>query len=333
MKYIGIFFFNGPLAVNIFFIISGFLITTLLIEERESSGSISLKNFYARRIIRIFPAYYLLILVYFILQCFNYLELKWFTWVEILTFTKQFDKDGITETDHLWSISVEEVFYLLWPFIFIRTKKNAVTVCAILILIITTARVVQFEFPLTKLSKSIFRTGDALLFGCIIALNYESITTWVKKHKKLIWFVAPAAGAAVFIYTYLFYRLANPDSNYALMFSLERFSYGFFGDIGFITNVLVCFIIIYSINVVGLWYKFLNTGFMNHIGKLSYSIYLWQQLYIAEREYLYKIPVPIVIVLIYLTSLISYKLVEKPFLKLKKKFNQLPNSETSPINK
>ena len=67
---------DGALGVNIFFVISGFLITSLLLQEEESTQTISVKNFYLRRTLRIFPAYYTLLLFYFVLQLFGYIQLS-----------------------------------------------------------------------------------------------------------------------------------------------------------------------------------------------------------------------------------------------------------------
>ena len=125
IKYVPLWLFNGALGVNIFFIISGFLITTLLKHELEAYGKISLKAFYMRRIIRIFPAYYFLLLVYFILQYFEVVYFDSENWLSSLTYTKQFFPSGDNESAHLWSLSSEEIFYLVWPLAFIMIKKKS----------------------------------------------------------------------------------------------------------------------------------------------------------------------------------------------------------------
>ena len=72
---------DGNFGVNVFFVISGFLITTLLIAEENKTGAISLKNFYLRRIFRIFPAYYFVLLVYFILQSLSIMSFTSQSWL------------------------------------------------------------------------------------------------------------------------------------------------------------------------------------------------------------------------------------------------------------
>src|ERR1700754_2151344 len=115
---------NGPIGVNIFFVLSGFLITWILLENRKKTEELEntrgtvLKNFYIRRILRIFPIYYLVVFVLYIFSESSGTEIR-SALPYYLTYTSNFhffyiDKwDGILS--HLWSLAVEEQFYLLWP--------------------------------------------------------------------------------------------------------------------------------------------------------------------------------------------------------------------------
>src|ERR1700710_2420018 len=112
-------FFDSGFGVNIFFVISGFLITTLLIKEEIANKEISLKKFYIRRIIRIFPAYYFVVLSYFLLEfCFHLIHFSNISWLTTLTFTKYLSPDFDWLSAHFWSLSVEEHFYLIFPLCF-----------------------------------------------------------------------------------------------------------------------------------------------------------------------------------------------------------------------
>ena len=106
---------DGNFGVNVFFVISGFLITTLLTNEENKNNKISLKNFYVRRVLRIFPAYYFLLLVYFVLQLLNYIQIDPAAWLTAITYTKYFNWSLDWYTAHAWSLSIEEHFYLFWP--------------------------------------------------------------------------------------------------------------------------------------------------------------------------------------------------------------------------
>jgi peptidoglycan/LPS O-acetylase OafA/YrhL len=111
----------GWLGVDMFFVISGFLIVTLLIRERERHGSVSLRNFYARRTLRIFPIYYLLIFVvfslYFAVSLWAPEGLRYYlgAFPVLLTCTQDIIPAPLGRFSQCWSLAMEEQFYLLWP--------------------------------------------------------------------------------------------------------------------------------------------------------------------------------------------------------------------------
>ena len=109
-------FVDGSLGVRFFFVISGFLITHLLLQEQKLTQCISLKNFYIRRALRILPVYFVFLLVIFMLQTFTRWHQPANIWVGNLTFTTDFAAftdpiPGRSTTEHLWSLAVEEQFY------------------------------------------------------------------------------------------------------------------------------------------------------------------------------------------------------------------------------
>src|SRR5262249_5138063 len=106
---------NGPLGVTIFFVLSGFLITFLLVSEEIARGAISLRAFYARRALRILPVYAAYVMALVVINQTTAVDLSPCEWATTLTFTKNF-ACGQWVDGHLWSLSVEEQFYLLWPF-------------------------------------------------------------------------------------------------------------------------------------------------------------------------------------------------------------------------
>lgn len=116
--------YKGVLGVNFFFVLSGFLITYLLLEEKESTGRINIGAFYMRRILRIWPLYYFVVLVGFVVVPFVQTKLGQPTpeksnVLYYLAFLGNFDvKPTSAVLGILWSIAVEEQFYLVWPIIF-----------------------------------------------------------------------------------------------------------------------------------------------------------------------------------------------------------------------
>jgi hypothetical protein len=115
----------GNLGVRTFFVISGFLITTLLLDERAATGSISLKKFYLRRVFRIFPASYVYIAIIALLSALGVITLKHNDLLCAVTYTVNNHYERSWWVGHLWSLSVEEQFYLLWPavMVWLGTKK------------------------------------------------------------------------------------------------------------------------------------------------------------------------------------------------------------------
>src|SRR5262245_3522199 len=114
----------GHLGVSMFFAISGFLITMLLARERRHTGSISLLGFYRRRALRILPAYFCFVFGVFILTRLDVLALRGAEWTALLTYTVNYLKDPTWDIGHVWSLSVEEQFYLVWPLLLVLVPLN-----------------------------------------------------------------------------------------------------------------------------------------------------------------------------------------------------------------
>jgi peptidoglycan/LPS O-acetylase OafA/YrhL len=105
----------GDLGVRTFFVISGFLITTLLLGEYEKRGRISLVDFYIRRVYRIFPAFYVYLAVLLIIAAVGWISLPPADVAFAATYTMNFHAERTWWLGHLWSLAVEEQFYLVWP--------------------------------------------------------------------------------------------------------------------------------------------------------------------------------------------------------------------------
>lgn len=334
-KAVGWLLFNGPLGVQVFFVISGFLVTRLMIAEERRDGSTSLVNFYIRRTLRIFPAYFFLLTVYFVLQTIGYFHLSTTNWFSNLTYTKQFFQDRTVETAHLWSLSVEEMFYLVWPVLYIRFfKKLRLRYLYLLVFSFAVIRYFNFGIPATY-GNTIISTGDALLMGCIAAMNYNKISGFIKMHPKLPLLAFPFLAGSVFVLSYMFHLSGSPNLAPPVRVFTEAampFLYAFAGNVGLFTNMAIAVIIIYSINVEGFWFKVLNNKVLNYLGMLSYSIYLWQQLFVSERMHAFNLDVPGIVILILFCAHISYYIIERPFLLLKDRFKVVGFGRKVPLH-
>jgi peptidoglycan/LPS O-acetylase OafA/YrhL len=260
-------YFIGPLGVDIFFVISGFLITTLCIKEKVLTKTLSLKNFYLRRALRILPVAWLYILVIFILNYFLGFHVSATTFIISFFFVANisFIKTTFDWTlAHYWSLSVEEQFYLLFP-IFIK-KKPGVFLAIVLF--------IPFAVPLLFYFQSIisvFNIGivSALLhylvkfqgisIGCLFSILL------LKGRLKLGRFSLLTTLISISFISYVQYQ---PAVNLRSSFT------------NLAVSIFVGLIIAANIQPANnLIYKFLNLKLLSWIGILSYSIYIWQQLF------------------------------------------------------
>jgi peptidoglycan/LPS O-acetylase OafA/YrhL len=312
-------FFNSGLGVNIFFVISGFLITKLLMEEENASSSINLKNFYGRRVLRILPAYYFLLLVYFILERFSVLHFTTSSWLSSIFYYK-YITGGDWESGHFWSLSVEEHFYLIWPAIFLLFKKYRVGFAFLIILAVFFFRLnAYFHFlnvPVFDSDISIFQRADALMTGCLLALFEKSVVQKLHRFSRR-WTTPFVLLLLIAFINSDFLTGWNMKYHLHLGFLLIPLAVG--ASYSSITNVLIAILIIVSIKNAGWWFGFLNSSVMTVLGKLSYSIYLWQQLFFSYRAGVFH-SFPINILCITVMAGLSYFLIEKHFLRIKKKY-------------
>ena len=115
----------GELGVRIFFVLSGFLISQLLFQEQERSSSISLRDFYVRRAFRIFPAAFVFLAVVTVVY---WHEMRWYHLAAAVFYAANMDSSRPWIFGHLWSLSIEEQFYLLWPFALKKWRQHKVAV-------------------------------------------------------------------------------------------------------------------------------------------------------------------------------------------------------------
>ncbi|HEX8459838.1 MAG TPA: acyltransferase, partial [Segetibacter sp.] len=219
---------GGQIGVNIFFVISGYLITLLLLREEENNGFISLKNFFIRRTIRIFPIYYILLLVYLILEIAGILRFSTNSWIASITYTKYFlhEKNGDWESGHLWSLSIEEHFYLIWPLVFKILKNYRIHFAFLVIIVVTTIRLT------TDISvMHIVTRADALLWGCVFAIFNNQIVDFFKSRNRLVALVPFLTLLSVLAFKRVF-TLMKVDH-------FENYVTAFLGSYGLVTNICI----------------------------------------------------------------------------------------------
>jgi peptidoglycan/LPS O-acetylase OafA/YrhL len=292
------------LGVLVFFVISGFLITTLLMHEYDQHGRISLRLFYARRSVRIFPASYAYLTVIGLLWAIGFLHLTWSDIVHGITYTMNFAPVRSWQVGHLWSLSVEEQFYLLWPLTFAALGQKKGTWAAFGVLLLGIAargfnRVFLIGTPLHDL-EMFPMVADSLVAGCLLALLREQL-------EKRRWYL----------------RLFHPVWSLALLalvLVLNRFGgYTAIDILGIsFVNIAIAVLVHRSVYLshspLGL---FLNWRPVVFIGVLSYSLYVWQQLFLNRHSAAWINAFPQNILFVAIAAMASYFLLEKPFLALR----------------
>jgi peptidoglycan/LPS O-acetylase OafA/YrhL len=306
-------FRDGQLGVNIFFVISGFLITSLLLQEEAAQGKISLKNFYIRRTLRIFPAYYFLLLVYAILQIKGMIDIKKDSWLTAVTYTKYFNWNDEHYTPHAWSLSVEEHFYLFWPPFFVYARRLRVWLLAALIFMVPILKFYDHFHDILWINDlTLFERIDAIAIGCLVAIYKDEIVNSMRKY----WTVIFLAGITILLATTYQPEASSPKW-------LKGIAVTIGSTHGLVANLAIAAIVTYSVfGPRGLWFRLLNFRPLVYIGLLSYSLYLWQQFFAVNSDYWFTNP-PWEYAAVFASALFSYYVIERPFLRLKSRFSVL----------
>jgi peptidoglycan/LPS O-acetylase OafA/YrhL len=310
LEYFTYFLHDGHLGVNIFFVVSGFLITLLLLQEENQFGKISIKNFYARRALRILPAFVVLLVVYFILQQFNIIQLSPSSWATSLTYTKYLNWWQDWETAHFWSLGIEEFFYLFWPLVFVSGKRLRKIVLILIILIVPIFRIIYGESHMTWMDDfSPFQRMDAISLGCLMAFYQKQIILLLEKYWTFLFMLSIVV---ILVLPQLIHEIAA--AGYCKIFFALGTTHGSIG------NIAIAIIVLYSVHgPKNLWQKILGFKPMQYLGIISYGIYLWQQIFISGRGHgPWGYPQNLIFLL--LAAVVSYHFIEKPFLRLKKRF-------------
>ena len=303
-----LFFLHSDLGVRVFFIISGFLITSLLLQERAEAGRISLRLFYIRRTLRILPAFCLFVGAVASLNAFGIIQVPPGNWVYALTYTMNFDPHPPWVLGHLWSLSVEEQFYLLWPLVMRFARPSVWTGVATVSVFagIASAHLIDpalhYAFP--------FVCGP-LAMGCILAIQAPVVGRFIASSKFLSgdrFFLCAGPVIAV---------LDTPDFGTA-----NRF-------IGLATNSLVTLCVARLVfKPTGVVAQVLNWSPMVRLGKLSYSLYLFQQLFLDSMSAApILIPFPFNLAAALAAGICCYALVEVPMQGLRSRFRKRPGDK------
>ncbi|MFW5700457.1 MAG: acyltransferase family protein [Cyclobacteriaceae bacterium] len=328
----------GWAGVDLFFVLSGFLITGILMDAIGQAGY--WKNFYVRRILRIFPLYYLTLILILITAWllrpyyeenqlhFNMLwqnqEWLWFyifNWWEYLN-ERSFPAQYVS---HYWTLAVEEQFYLVWPFvIYLFRGKKLLVVIAIILLSAVLIRYILFYFgdgsSYPEVYVATFTRMDSIAAGALIAyaVRNERLLKLLNDNRDLIFFLS----LAIILYT-------------GFSDSFRSGAEGFI-KFGYTANAMMFgALLLYAISPDHWVTRALNNQFLKFFGKYSYAMYIFHwplvnflfynlQVKMGFLDYTLVsklISSAIILILTILLSLVSWYLWERRFLLLKKHFS------------
>lgn len=316
----------GAYGVDLFFVISGFLITNILLSS-DKPFSIAYYNFMGRRMLRIFPLYYSTILILLVL---NYQPVKDDIWYLLsYTYNYAFANSDYHNTNisHFWSLSVEEQFYIFWP-LFILTTRKYPKLFIITLILLTLFCYAQFCFNIVSAivpynQAGLIPRGGAILLGAVGTVLYRNTLLPARFFKSLFW--------EIFIFLVLCYTLV-------VEYNLRHF----------ILGCCSLFIVLKAVKQnfqIGFINSLLNNKRVVYLGTISYGIYIlhlplshyvmgnffdpyiWEKIHFGNSGILSKlfynewlIRLPIMTLLTVFVAHLSYKYFETPILRLKDRY-------------
>jgi peptidoglycan/LPS O-acetylase OafA/YrhL len=279
---------NGAQGVDLFLVLSGFLITTLLMREREENGRVDLVAFYKRRARRLMPALLVLLVVYFAVTGAGFETAAGLTYTTDLT--RAFDLGPSGALGHLWSLGLEEQFYLVWPavlFLVVRGRRRVAV--ALLCLLIAAIFVRQVELVNTGIRVV---TGPdtrslGLAVGCLAALVPFKARRWIPP-------------VALLVVTYVAVTPLQLWGTWSLLFCTACAA-----------------LILSALNNESLLTRALSWRPLAALGLVSYSVYLWHYPILAamgvdHRSFGVR---TLGLACAIIASVLSWRYVEQPFLR------------------
>ena len=300
----------GNLGVRVFFVISGYLITLLLLQERAATGRISLPRFYLRRLVRIFPAAYLYMGILFALAALGLVVLAPYDRLHALSYTVNYHHLRSWYVSHLWSLSVEEQFYLLWPAVLLLFgTRQGLGLAFALVLAAPCIRMGIWIFRPSRrieIGEAFTTIGDALATGCLLAGLRERLG----RSERYLGCLRSPWFAAVPLLVFV----ANAFQHYPAIDFLAGQT---------LMNLAIALTIDRCVRISGDWVRrLLDSRLLAGMGVLSYSLYLWQEPFLNRFSREVVTWFPLNLMLTFATAAGSHFLVERPLLKLRQRLRR-----------
>jgi peptidoglycan/LPS O-acetylase OafA/YrhL len=339
-------------AMDLFFVLSGFLIISLLFQEVEDTGHVNILNFYARRTLRIWPGHFAFLFLTILINpydCKSMLIPAICTATFMSDYATAFNWGGIILSGlvQTWSVSVEEKFYALSPLLLgvFRAHAKKILIGSLVSCELWKAFLIVQGVPWVRLQACFDTQMDGVIFGSLAGLFIAEQKTrdWLKE--KISWPIIPIALAVLLVF--MNSKMAHPDSLQTLTAKLLFWPL-FFPAYKALLAMLICCLFYHRNSIVT---KVLELKALCWIGTVSYGVYLWhgfafrlvgRHLIFLTLPYLpaqvlttqslpYVVEAEKLIVALVFGAL-SYYLMENPFLKLKRRFEppHQPKTNGSP---
>jgi peptidoglycan/LPS O-acetylase OafA/YrhL len=324
----------GWIGVDLFFVLSGYLITSILLKAINSPNY--LKNFYVRRLLRIFPLYYTFLIIFLIIfpqipslksALSYYTNNQFWLWLYLQNWLYVFKEPQHAEMlNHLWSLAVEEQFYLIWPclILLIRKPKILFVFVAFLLLLVMATRFIIWTLKIEHLSYFslyTFTRIDGICIGCMLALLRQINISFLNKN------------TAVVVFT-----LAGMNFLFYFFNSFYHFTFPYLAIVGYTTFAVMFGLLVNEAvtKQTPIINKIFGTRILVFFGKISYGFYMFHwPIYLIVTPYIHEFLQSAInvqsslfkilsalsaTILALLVSIISFRYFESYFLSLKKKF-------------
>ena len=317
---------GGFLGVELFFVLSGFLITALLLKEWDRFGSISLPNFYMRRVIRLFPALVLLLIVVLWIDSLVFADVvgretgrdALLSLAYVMNWARAFDWVTTSFLAHTWSLSIEEQFYLLWPAMLVLLCRRCdarqiavrLTVLAVLIALYRASATLAGAAPL-RMYNGLDTRADGLMLGSALAAAFQGGLIDVRSKEVQQQF-----------------RRLVPVASFGLAFAVFLADWRFARTYLFLLPITV---LLSSVLIGGVYVsaagspvrRFLESRTLVGIGRISYGLYLWHfPIYQMLGQLGWSRPATAIVgtPLSVLIAVLSFRYLEQPILSWKRRF-------------
>lgn len=317
---------GGFLGVDTFFVISGYLIAMLLINEYEKTGTINILQFWIRRMKRLFPPVLFMILIVIqyiiffdqsllyqlkkdVIAALLYISNWWYIF-DGLSYFESFEARPL---EHLWSLAIEEQFYLLFPLILIlmlnKWSKKNILLLFFVVSILSAILMSTLYDPAANVSRIYFGTDtrlQTLLLGVMCAFIWPAFKLKYDAPRILVVIIDFLGFIGLIVLMYSIYKLSEH--------SVFLFNGGFY-----VLGIFTLLIIMAAVHPSSIMSRLLGIKPLTVIGKYSYSLYLWHYpVIVLMQKHFVQGQVPIYIhissvILTIVLAVFSYKLIERPY--------------------